>query len=69
MPLLQGRVPQSVFDAYHAAAKSSGVSMAYYFEALYEQLERSGGLPQVPRPTADPVPLDFDESETRIDAA
>lgn len=69
MPLLQGRVPQQTFDAFHAAARGSGVSMAYYFEALHKHLEAQGGFPVVPKPVSEPTPIDFNELEARTDAA
>lgn len=69
MPLLQGRVPERTLDAYRAAARASGVSMAYYLEGLQEFLEANGGMPIVSKPVAEPAPIDFHTLEERTDAA
>ena len=61
--LLQGRVAPRVRDEVHAAAQASGVSLAYYLEALITDLVRErGSLPLVANPrTADqeelPIPI------------
>lgn len=49
--LLQGRVSPETRAEVQAAAAESGVSIAYYLEALVSQLIRDkGGLPTVARP-------------------
>ena len=51
--LLQGRVAPQVRDEVHAAAQASGVSLAYYLEALITDLVRErGSLPLVTNPRA-----------------
>lgn len=69
MPLLQGRVPSHTLDAYRTAARESGVSMAYYLEALQGFLEANGGMPIVAKPIPDPTPIDFVALEAKTDAA
>jgi hypothetical protein len=49
--LLQGRVSPETRAEVQAAAAESGVSIAYYLEALVSQLIRdNGALPTVARP-------------------
>lgn len=49
--LLQGRVLPDTRQAFKDAALASGVSVAYYFDALVEKLDREhGGLPLVEDP-------------------
>ncbi|RGE19082.1 hypothetical protein [Leucobacter sp. wl10] len=58
--LLQGRVAPEVREAVQDAAASSGVSVAYYMEALIHQLvEENGHLPLVdsPRPQHEELPI------------
>lgn len=58
--LLQGRVAPEVREAVQEAAASSGVSIAYYMEALIHQLvEENGQLPLVdsPRPQKEELPI------------
>jgi len=58
--LLQGRVAPEVREAVQDAAASSGVSIAYYIEALIHQLvEENGHLPLVdsPRPQQEELPI------------
>ena len=69
MPLLQGRVPKHTLNAYRAAARASGVSMAYYLEALADLLAQDGRMPLVDKPVADPTPIDFNALEAHTDAA
>ncbi len=58
--LLQSRVAPEVREAVQEAAASSGVSIAYYMEALIQQLvEENGTLPLVdgPRPQREELPI------------
>ncbi|MFV0434296.1 MAG: hypothetical protein ACK5LO_09980 [Leucobacter sp.] len=58
--LLQGRVAPDVREAVQDAAANSGVSVAYYMEALIHQLvEENGQLPLVdsPRPQQEELPI------------
>jgi len=51
--LLQGRVDPAIREKYKEAAEASGVSVAYYLEALAKKLaEKDGSLPLVDRPHA-----------------
>ena len=58
--LLQGRVAPEVRDEVRFAAEASGVSIAYYLEALITDLVRdTGALPLVanPRPQREELPI------------
>jgi hypothetical protein len=49
--LLQGRVLPETRQAFKDAAEASGVSVAYYLDALAQNLEREhGGMPLVEDP-------------------
>ena len=48
--LLQARVSPEARTAFKAAAKRSGVSVAFYMEKLILQLERDGALPVITHP-------------------
>jgi hypothetical protein len=58
--LLQGRVAPEARAAVQDAAAQSGVSIAYYMEALIQQLvDENGTLPLVdsPRPQREELPI------------
>lgn len=58
--LLQGRVAPDARAAVQAAAERSGVSIAYYMEALiYQLVEENGDLPVIasPRPQREELPI------------
>jgi len=58
--LLQGRVSPEVRAEYKAAADASGVSVAYYLEALAAKLlDEHGSMPLVesPRPQREELPI------------
>lgn len=58
--LLQGRVAPEARAAVQAAAARSGVSIAYYMEALIQRLvEENGALPMIegPRPQREELPI------------
>lgn len=58
--LLQGRVSPTARAEVQAAAARSGVSIAYYMEALIDQLvDQYGSLPLVasPRPQREELPI------------
>ncbi|MEV8241984.1 hypothetical protein AB0O90_17195 [Microbacterium testaceum] len=52
--LLQGRVSPETRDEVKAAAAASGVTVAYYLEALIAKLiDENGSMPLVDRPKRD----------------
>lgn len=58
--LLQGRVAPDARAAVQEAAERSGVSIAYYMEALIHQLvDENGALPMIasPRPQREELPI------------
>jgi len=57
--LLQGRVSPDAREAIKAAATASGVSIAYYLEALILTMDREGTLPVIdrPRPQNEELPI------------
>lgn len=57
--LLQGRVAPEAREAVKAAAKRSGVSVAYYLEKLILQLEEEHELPTImpPRLQKEELPI------------
>jgi len=66
--LLQGRVSPATRDHVKAAAAASGVTVAYYLEALIAKLvDEYGSMPLVDRPKRDRVnQLDLpEEAATR----
>lgn len=70
MVLLQARVSPHARTIVQNAAAQSGVSIAYYLEALVERLvQENGALPQIPRPRLQTETLDIDLEETSINAA
>lgn len=64
--LLQGRVSPETRDEVKAAAAASGVTVAYYLEALIAKLvNENGTMPLVDRPKRDRVnQLDLPEEAT-----
>src|SRR3546814_17921429 len=66
--LLQGRVSPEARAEVQEAAERSGVSIAYYLEALIDQLvEDNGRLPIIasPRPPKEALPIPAARSEER----
>lgn len=63
--LLQGRVSPETRDEVKAAAAASGVTVAYYLEALIAKLvDENGAMPLVERPKRDRVnQLDLPEED------
>lgn len=67
--LLQGRVSPEAHQVWTTAAAESGVSMAYYLEALALRLVReNGAMPTVPPPIRGET-LDIEVEAIRTDAA
>ncbi len=70
MVLLQARVSPTAHEIVKDAATKSGVSIAYYVEALVQQLvAENGELPQISRPRPQTETLDIDIEEAPISAA
>jgi hypothetical protein len=70
MVLLQARVSPTAHEIVKDAATKSGVSIAYYVEALVQQLvAENGELPRIPRPRPQKETLDIDIEEAPITAA
>lgn len=60
MVLLQARVSPHARAVVQDAAAQSGVSIAYYLEALVDRLvQENGALPRIPRPRLQKETLDI----------